>query len=110
MTGWDLARIPGGAPRRPVADSRDDARARLESIAAAALAKDPADRPADGGALLRELRGAGGDATMLLASGRLPAASEATQVLRPVRPPRPRKRRYWLRPPLALLLPGRIAR
>ena len=42
----------------PIAELRPDAPARLESIATAALAKDPADRPADGSALLAELSGA----------------------------------------------------
>jgi eukaryotic-like serine/threonine-protein kinase len=88
-----------------VAELRDDAPARLESLTAAALAKDPADRPADGGALLRELRGTGGDATMLLAPGPLPAATEATQVLRPAR----RKREYWLVPLVLLLLAAGVA-
>src|SRR4051794_5888596 len=39
----------------PVSAYRDDAPAQLESTATAALAKDPADRPADGSALLAEL-------------------------------------------------------
>ncbi len=93
-----------------VADFRSDAPARLESLAAAALAKNPADRPPDGDALLRELRGAAaGDATMLLAPGTIPAASDATQVLRRVRPAVRRKREYWLVPLVLLLLAGGIA-
>jgi serine/threonine-protein kinase len=91
-----------------VADFRDDAPARLESLTAAALAKDPADRPADGAALLRELRGGGGDATMIVAAGAAPASSDATQVLRPVRPPR-RGRGLWLVPLVLLLLGGGVA-
>ena len=43
---------PPGGQRAP-----PDAPARLASIVTAALAKDPAGRPADGAALLRELRG-----------------------------------------------------
>jgi serine/threonine protein kinase len=39
----------------PIAELRRDAPPRLESLAAAALAKDPADRPADGAAILAEL-------------------------------------------------------
>ncbi|MGE5690436.1 MAG: protein kinase domain-containing protein [Pseudomonadota bacterium] len=39
----------------PITDLRPDAPPRLESLAAAALAKHPGDRPADGGALLAEL-------------------------------------------------------
>jgi eukaryotic-like serine/threonine-protein kinase len=50
---------------------RPDAPALLASIATAALAKDPAERPADGAALQRELLGGGGEAaTMLIAPGR----------------------------------------
>ena len=99
----ELVRMHRDDPPPSVADFRDDAPARLESLAAAALAKDPADRPADGSALLRELRGRGAkggkdDATMMLASGALPSASDATQVLRPVRPPLRRKRELWLVP------------
>ena len=68
-----------------VADVRPDVPPRLESITTAALAKDPADRPADGAALLRELRGDPGDATIVAAPGAFPppAATDATQVLRP---------------------------
>jgi serine/threonine-protein kinase len=40
-----------------IAALRPDAPARLESLAAAALAKDPADRPQDGAALVAELEG-----------------------------------------------------
>jgi serine/threonine-protein kinase len=96
-----------------VADFRSDAPARLESLAAAALAKDPADRPADGSALVRELGGGRGgdaaDATVMLAPGAFPAASEATQVLRPVEPPRQRrKRKFWLVPLVLVLLGGGV--
>jgi serine/threonine-protein kinase len=101
----ELVRMHRDDPPPPVADFRNDAPARLESLAAAALAKEPADRPADGSALLRELRGAGGDATMMLAPGTFPATSDATQVLRPARPLRKRrKREYWLVPLVLLLL------
>ena len=57
-----------------VADVRADAPPRLESITTAALAKDPADRPADGAALLRELRGDGGRRDDRRRAGRIPAA------------------------------------
>jgi serine/threonine-protein kinase len=94
-----------------VAEFRSDAPARLESLATAALAKDPADRPADGAALMRELRGIGrDDATVVLAPGAGPAAADATQVLRPVRPPRQRrKRELWLVPLVLVLLGGGVA-
>ena len=44
-----------------IAVLRPDAPPRLESLAAAALAKDPAERPQDGGALLAELSWAGAE-------------------------------------------------
>jgi hypothetical protein len=43
---------------QPIDELRPDAPARLESTVTAALAKDPADRPSDGAALLAELGGA----------------------------------------------------
>ncbi|MCW2962852.1 MAG: Protein kinase domain [Actinomycetia bacterium] len=96
-----------------VAEFRGDAPARLESLAAAALAKDPADRPADGAALMRELRrggGGGDDATVMLAPGAFPASSGATRVLRPVPPTRQRrKREFWLVPLVLVLLGGGVA-
>ena len=77
-----------------VADVRPDVPPRLESITTAALAKDPADRPADGAALLRELRGDPGDATIVAAPGAFPppAETDATQVLRPAAAARARRR------------------
>jgi eukaryotic-like serine/threonine-protein kinase len=106
----ELVRMHRDDPPPSVAEFRDDAPARLESVTAAALAKDPLERPADGGALLRELRGAGGDATVMLAPGAFPpVAADATQVIRPARPPQRRKREYWLLPLVLLLLAGGIA-
>jgi serine/threonine protein kinase len=52
-----LAAMHRDRPPPPVASLRPDAPARLESIAAAALAKSPRDRPRDGGALVAELAG-----------------------------------------------------
>jgi eukaryotic-like serine/threonine-protein kinase len=96
----ELVRMHRDEEPPPVSAFRDDAPARLESVATAALAKDPADRPPDGRALLRELRGDDEPATMLIAPA---AAAEATQVLRPSgRPPRGRNRK--LVPLLALAL------
>jgi serine/threonine protein kinase len=101
----ELVRMHRDDPPPSVGEFRSDAPARLESLTAAALAKDPADRPADGAALLRELRGEGGASTMLFA----PAATDATQVLRPVRPPRSRRRQLWLVPLVLVLLAAGIA-
>jgi eukaryotic-like serine/threonine-protein kinase len=56
-----------------IAALRPDAPPRLESLATAALAKDPADRPPDGAALVAELEGIGG----------VPAAGAATTDTRP---------------------------
>jgi hypothetical protein len=93
-----------------VADFRADAPARLESLAAAALAKDPADRPADGAALLRELRGGHGDATMIVSASTPPNATDATQILpRPARPPRRGRRALWAVPLAVALVGGGVA-
>jgi eukaryotic-like serine/threonine-protein kinase len=92
-----------------VADFRADAPARLESLCAASLAKDPADRPADGGALVRELRRPGGDATIIFTPKALPDASAATQVLRPTQPPRRGRRLLWIAPVVVALVGGGIA-
>jgi serine/threonine protein kinase len=74
-----LAAMHRDTPPPPLAALRPDAPATLESIAVAALAKSPADRPRDGAAVLAELAGAappaGGDTAV-------------TQVLRPERGPR----------------------
>jgi serine/threonine protein kinase len=75
----ELVRMHRDDEPPPASAFRDDAPAALESVATAALAKDPADRPADGGAVLRELRGSGEPGTMIMA----PPPAEATQVLRP---------------------------
>jgi eukaryotic-like serine/threonine-protein kinase len=97
----ELVRMHRDDPPPAVSDFRDDAPARLESLAAAALAKDPADRPPEGSALLRELRGEGGDATMLFAPGAVAlgtqaSGSDATQVLRPTAASRRSRRGVWL--------------
>jgi serine/threonine-protein kinase len=81
----EVVRMHRDDPPPAVADFRRDAPARLEALSAAALAKDPAARPSDGSALLRELRGGEGDATMIVAPAALAAGADtgATQVLRP---------------------------
>jgi len=66
-----------------VTDLRPDAPTPLAATADAALQKDPDARPADGGALLAGLAGAG---------PALAADTDVTQVMRGVPPPRPRRR------------------
>ena len=85
----ELVMLHRDAPPPPISEFRDDAPAQLESTAMAALAKNPADRPPDGAALLAELgvpAGAGltaattvlaGDATQVLPVVGAAAASEA---------------------------------
>src|SRR3954452_3293358 len=51
----DLVALHRDKEPPPITDFREDAPALLESAATAALAKDPADRPADGAALLAAL-------------------------------------------------------
>jgi serine/threonine-protein kinase len=91
----EVVRMHRDDPPPHVSDFRPDAPARLEALTTAALAKQPADRPADGTALLRELRRAAGDAaeaaTMVAAPGAL--ATAATQVVQPNRPGPSRRRR-----------------
>jgi serine/threonine-protein kinase len=75
----DLVALHRDAEPPPVSQFRDDAPALLESTATAALAKDPADRPRDGAALLAALGvSAGYTAT---SSGRAFADPDATSVL-----------------------------
>ena len=83
----ELVRMHRDEPAPLVSSRRADAPADLATIADAALAKDPARRPADGAALLR-LLSAQEPATILLP----PAAEEATRILRASRPRvRPRR-------------------
>jgi serine/threonine-protein kinase len=94
----ELVRRHRDEPPPAVQDLRPDAPPRLAAIVAAALQKDPRDRPPDGAALLAELRGE--DATAATMVPPPPAeATQATQVLRP--PPRGPQRRRLL--PLAVL-------
>jgi serine/threonine-protein kinase len=90
----ELVRMHRDDPPPAVTDVRPDVPPRLASITTAALAKDAAARPADGAALLRELRGDTDDATIVAGPGAFPpvAASDATQVLRPAAAARKRRR------------------
>ncbi|HEY3541278.1 MAG TPA: serine/threonine-protein kinase [Gaiellaceae bacterium] len=109
----ELVMMNRDLPPPPVTTFRSDAPGRLEAAAAAALEKDPADRPADGAALLAALdvtgAGASTTAATALATGAtqiLPAAGAATAAttVRPgaapdaAPPPPPRRSRM----PLAL--------
>jgi serine/threonine-protein kinase len=70
----------------PLTAVRTDAPPLLARIVEASLAKDPADRPADGDALVRALAGAPTAVTM-------PIAEARTQVIRRGPPPREQRRR-----------------
>jgi len=77
-----LAAMHRDVPPPPLAGLRPDAPATLESIAMAALAKSPADRPRDGAAVVAELAGAAPPAR---------GDTAATQIIRPE--PGPQRRR-----------------
>ena len=79
-----LAAMHRDLPAPPVSELRPDAPPLLESLAGAALAKSPADRPQDGAALVAELRHAG------------PPSDEATAVTQIVPPPTTRRKRLLL--------------
>ena len=78
-----LATMHRDRPPPPVSGLRRDAPPRLESLATAALAKSPADRPPDGRALLDELRG----------TGSAPALTDTAAVKQVLAPAAPRGRR-----------------
>ena len=90
----EVVRMQRDDPPPTVGEFRPDAPARLERLTAAALAKDPGRRPADGAALLRELQGTEEDATVIVAPGSILAAADAgpTQVIRPARRKHVRRR------------------
>jgi serine/threonine protein kinase len=73
----ELLRLHQTAPPPNVTDLRPDAPALLESVAAASLAKAPADRPSDGAALVAELGGPSAEAPTTV----LPSATAPTTVL-----------------------------
>ena len=79
--GLALAAMHQDKPPPAVSELRPDAPPRLESLATAALAKSPADRPRDGSALLTELEGL---------TTAVPEATAVTQVLRHAPPRRSR--------------------
>ena len=95
-----LAAMHRDLPAPPVSDFRPDAPPLLESVAAAALAKSPADRPQDGGALVAELGRRGLRRRQRLDRrhrGLAPAASGAAGGCWPGSrsPPSPRPGRGW---------------
>ncbi len=85
----ELVMLHRDAPPPPISGLRDDAPPLLESTAMASLAKNPAERPPDGAALLAALgvpagtslttatRVLPGDATQVLPAAAAPVASEA---------------------------------
>src|SRR3954454_1188293 len=75
----DLVALHRDKEPPPITDFREDAPALLESAATAALAKDPADRPADGAALLAALGVPAGYSTTM--TGTAFADPDATSVL-----------------------------
>jgi len=81
----EVVRMHRDDPPPTVGELRAGAPTQLARLTDAALAKDPADRPADGAALLRALRAAAGDATMIDAPHVSAVDSAATQVLRPAK-------------------------
>jgi serine/threonine protein kinase len=86
----ELVTLHRDAPPPPIEQFRADAPARLESTAVACLAKDPADRPPNGAALLAEL-GLPPGATSLGTSTAV-LTDDVTRVL-PMPPPEPPPRR-----------------
>jgi serine/threonine-protein kinase len=78
----ELVTLHRDAPPPPIESRRGDSPRVLAGTAMAALAKQPRERPADGGELLRLLGVPTGSAT----SATVPLAEEATRVL-PVAPP-----------------------
>jgi len=79
----ELVLLHRDTPPPPLAELRGDVPGRLESTAAAALAKAPSERPRDGAALLAEL---GAPAGTGFTSSTAPLDGEATRVL-PAAPP-----------------------
>jgi serine/threonine-protein kinase len=79
----ELVLLHRDTPPPPLAELRGDVPGRLESTAAAALAKAPSERPRDGAALLAEL---GAPAGAGFTSSTAPLDGEATRVL-PAAPP-----------------------
>jgi hypothetical protein len=82
----ELVRMHRDDPPPSVRDVRPDAPARLAAVVDAALRKDPAERPANGAAVLAELRGSEATAATIVGA----AAADETQVMRPVRQARRR--------------------
>lgn len=101
----EVVRMHRDDPPPPVASVRAGAPPRLAALADAALAKDPAARPADGAALARALAGGSVEAeTVLLApAGGEPAEQASTRIL-PARRPRRRQTRGALISILAALV------
>ena len=85
----ELLMLHRDAPPPPIAELRADAPAQLESTTMACLAKDPADRPPNGAALLTELGLPAGGTD--LGAATVVLSGDPTRVL-PVPPPEPPRR------------------
>jgi eukaryotic-like serine/threonine-protein kinase len=111
----ELVTLHRDAEPPPLTQFRDDAPALLESTATAAISKDPADRPADGAALLAALGVPAGFSSITTASGGrfddpgatsvLPA-TPARRVDGPVGPPRRSRLPLAIAALLVLILAG----
>jgi serine/threonine-protein kinase len=100
----ELVRMHRDDPPPAVTDVRPDVPPHLEAVTTAALAKDPAARPHDGGALLAALHDNGEGAATMIAPAALAAAGAAdeTRVMGPAAgPPGRASRRTTI--PLAIL-------
>ncbi|MBA3843860.1 MAG: serine/threonine protein kinase [Actinobacteria bacterium] len=103
----ELVRMHRDDPPPTVSDFRTDAPPRLAALADAALAKDPADRPADGAALFHALRTSDEGAATIVSAAAPVAAGDpagATQVIRARRRGRSGDGRGRNRLPLAALV------
>ncbi|MCW2975992.1 MAG: serine/threonine protein kinase [Actinomycetia bacterium] len=111
----ELVTLHRDAEPPPLTQFRDDAPALLESTATAALEKDPADRPADGAALLDALGVPAGFSSITTSTSRgfddpgatsvLPVAS-SPRAQAPIRPPRRSRMPLAIAALIVLILAG----
>ena len=101
----ELVRMHRDDPPPSIASVRPDAPARLATLVTAALAKDPAERPPDGAAVLAALRGAPVEAPTMLLAGE----TAATRIVQPAAARRSRRVPVLAAAVASLLLAGGIA-